>query len=64
MDCEDGQVRATYHAQKAKEECLKTWWNKITSQNNLWVVLLEFFKKVSKSLYHFDSEFDTSGEAQ
>ena len=25
MDCEDSQVRVIYHAQKAEEECPKTW---------------------------------------
>ena len=25
MDCEDGQLRVTYPAQKAKEVCPKTW---------------------------------------
>ena len=30
MPCEDGQSRATYHAQKIEEECPQTWWKKIT----------------------------------
>ncbi|KAF3954476.1 hypothetical protein CMV_020180 [Castanea mollissima] len=29
LPCEDGQIRAAYHAQKIEEECPQTWWKKI-----------------------------------
>ncbi|KAF3960166.1 hypothetical protein CMV_015097 [Castanea mollissima] len=46
VPCEDGQIRAAYHAQKIEEECPQTWWKKITVSmvHNAYSILQEDYQ--------------------
>ena len=41
VPCEDGQIRAAYHAQKIEQECPQTQWKKITASMVCDVLIFE-----------------------
>ena len=47
MPCEDGQIRAAYHAQKIEQECPQTQWKKITASMVCDVLIFETLEWIS-----------------